>query len=114
VNASNLLENSIISENYEVAAGIGLYFELNKEKTAIAALKYWKNLMNRGEFEKAYEIKKQHRLLESAIMKTVRQIYEYYKKNNEIKVCGTIRKQYNLNLSIWKLIIEFIKSLTIK
>ena len=114
VNTLNLFENSMISENYEVAAGIGLYFKLNKEKTAIAALKHWKNLMNRGEFEKAYEIKKQHRLLTSATMETALQIYKSYMENNEIKVCSTIRKQYNLNLSIWELIIEFIKSLTIK
>ena len=70
--------------------------------------------MNRGEFEKAYEIKKQHRLLKSATMETTLQIYKSYMKNNEIKICSTIRKQYDLNLSIWELIIEFIKSLTIK
>ena len=114
VNALNLFENSMISENYEVAAGIGLHFKLNKEKTATAASKYWKNLMNRGEFEKAYEIKKQHRLLKSATMETALQIYKSYMKNNEIKICSTIRKQYDLNLSIWELIIEFIKSLTIR
>jgi len=107
--ANQFFNDMINSRNYEIAAEIGLYFKLSKEKTKKSALAAWENLMNQNEFVKAYEIKKKHRLSNSATKKIASESYKFCMQDNRMDMCKNLRKEYNINISFWQLVIELVK-----
>jgi len=109
IKALRFFKDMILAKKYEAAADIGLYFELDREETLKTAIIAWKERIDEDNFEEAYKIKMRHKIPIVATNKILKKVYRKKLRENELKICRTIRKQYSLNISIFLLIIEFIK-----
>jgi len=109
--AQRFFKDMIIAKNCEAAADVGLYFQLDKEETLEIATLAWKEKIYKGDFEDAYKMRNRHKIPRKSTNNILKKVYNSNLRNNEIEICRTIRKQYDLNISIFLLIIEFIKRL---
>jgi len=109
--AQKFFDEMIVARNCEAAADVGLYFELDKEETLKIAILAWKEKIYKEDFKEAYKMRNRHKIPSKATNKILKNVYRSNLRENEIIICKTIRKQYDLNISIFLLIIEFIKRL---
>ncbi len=109
VNAPNVFKDMLNTENYEAAAEIGLFFNLDRKETLRASVISWNKKINNSDFEEAFLLYKRHKIPNTAIKKTAAEVYKSYLEKNDLKTCKTIRKQYKLSIGVFGLIVEFIK-----
>jgi len=109
--ATNAFDYCRNSGYNETAADLGFLFQLDMAKVREAAMVVWENHMQNQNYRKAASLKRKFKLSKKMTDKIALTEYERLMEINDIEKAKKIRAEYRVRISIFTMLIEFIKKL---
>ena len=93
----------------ELATNIAFHFKIKEKRVVNAAFIIWQKHIESGRFREALDVKKRLRIPKSRTEAITKEIYGSLIREGQAEQAVIIRKAYHINLSVWEMLVEFVK-----
>ena len=82
---------------------------MNRSYVEEAAFKAWEEKFLAKKFDEAFEIKRQQKIPKKRMVPVATSFYKHYMESGDYKLASSIRRSYNIRISLGEWLVEFFK-----